>query len=130
MLDVVLRSFEKPDERREFNLGSYDIVRVAGRVFGRSSFQPGWKWSRDNGPAMGLELCPLEHLGFVLSGRVAVAFSDGRVVELGAGQLFHVPAEPHDSWVIGEEPYTALHFMDADRHMSAGTLTNPEGATG
>ncbi len=27
--------------------------------------------------------------------------------------LFHIPAIPHDSWVIGDEPYISLHFLGA-----------------
>jgi len=23
---------------------------------------------------------------------------------------------PHDSWVIGDEPYVSLHFLGADRY--------------
>jgi hypothetical protein len=27
--------------------------------------------------------------------------------------LFYIPAEPHDSWVVGEEQYVSLHFLGA-----------------
>lgn len=40
----------------------------------------------------------------VLQGCATVAFDDGRVVELHAGELFYVPPMPHDSWVVGDEP--------------------------
>ena len=47
-------------------------------------------------------------------GRSATAaFEDGRVVELRAGELFYIPPEPHDSWVVGDEPYVSLHFLNA-----------------
>ncbi|HEY7502550.1 MAG TPA: cupin domain-containing protein, partial [Gemmatimonadales bacterium] len=57
----------------------------------------------------------VEHVGLVLAGVATVAFAD-RVVELRAGDLFHVPAEPHDSWVVGDEPYVSLHFLGADHY--------------
>jgi hypothetical protein len=38
------------------------------------------------------------------------------VIELRPGDLFHVPAEPHDSWVLGDEPYVSLHFLGADQY--------------
>jgi len=41
---------------------------------------------------------------------------DGREIELKPGQLFHIPAVPHDSRVIGEEPYISLHFLGADSY--------------
>jgi hypothetical protein len=43
------------------------------------------------------------------------AFDDGRVIPLHAGELFHIPADPHDSWVIGHESCVSLHFLGADR---------------
>jgi hypothetical protein len=47
--------------------------------------------------------------------RVATAaFDDGQVIELHAGELFHIPPVPHDSWVVGEDPYVSLHFLGAD----------------
>jgi len=51
----------------------------------------------------------------VLEGTVAVSFDD-RVIALRAGELFHIPAVPHDSWVVGREPYVSLHFMGAERY--------------
>lgn len=120
-MNVDLRSLGSPDETRTFNKGRYEVYRVGGLTIGRSVFEPGWKWSRDNGPSMGLKLCPLEHVGLVLAGICAVAFDDGRVIELRAGQLFHVPPQPHDSWVVGNEQYIALHFHTADEHMRNST---------
>lgn len=38
---------------------------------------------------------------------------DGTIHDLTAGTLFYVPAEPHDSWVVGDEPYVSLHFSGA-----------------
>ncbi len=60
--------------------------------------------------------CPVEHVGLVLSGTATVAFDDGRVTELHAGDLFYVPPVPHDSWVIGDEPYVSLHFLGAENY--------------
>ena len=33
-----------------------------------------------------------------------------------AGDLFYVPPEPHDSWVVGDEPYVSLHFLGAETY--------------
>jgi hypothetical protein len=52
----------------------------------------------------------------VLSGTATVAFDDGRVIELTPGTLFHVSADPHDSWVVGDRPYVSLHLMGADSY--------------
>ena len=55
--------------------------------------------------------CSVEHVGLVVSGVATAAFADGRVVELRPGDLFYIPPEPHDSWVVGDEPYVSLHFV-------------------
>jgi hypothetical protein len=40
----------------------------------------------------------------------------GRATEMNHGDLFLVPAEPHDSWVVGDEPYVSLHFLGAAKY--------------
>lgn len=114
--DVIRRRFESPDEVREMTLGKFEIVRIGAMTIGRATYQPGWKWSDHVGPRIGAKLCPVEHVGVVISGHCTVAFADGRVIELHPGELFHVPAEPHDSWVLGDEPYVSLHFLGAESY--------------
>lgn len=114
-LNVVLKRFEEPDEARILTLGLFEIVRIGGMTIGRATYQPGWKWSLHVGPELGLSRCPIEHVGLVVSGEAAAAFDDGRVIPLRAGELFHIPPTPHDSWVIGDVPYVSLHFMGADK---------------
>jgi len=41
---------------------------------------------------------------------------NGVIHDLTAGTLFYIPEEPHDSWVVGDEPYVSLHFMGADKY--------------
>ena len=113
---TILRQFEEPDETRVFAKGRFDVVHIGGLAIGRATYQPGWKWSVDVGPEVGQKLCGVEHVGLVVSGAAAAAFEDGRVVELRAGQLFHIPAVPHDSWVVGNEPYVSLHVLGADHY--------------
>ena len=38
--------------------------------------------------------------------------------EIRAGDVFYVPPHPHDSWVVGNEPYVSLHFMGATAYAS------------
>ena len=113
---VVLKRFETPDETRELEHGKFELVRLGGLTIGRASYQPGWKWSTHVGAALGLSRCSVEHVGLVLSGAATAAFDDGTVIELRAGQLFYIPPVPHDSWVIGDEPYVSLHFVGAEHY--------------
>ena len=116
MIEVILKRFESPDERRLMEKGVFEVVRLGGLTLGRATYEPGWRWSAHVGPALGQARCPLEHVGLVLAGAATTAFDDGRVYKLRAGQLFHIPPVPHDSWVVGDEPYVSLHFLGADRY--------------
>ena len=115
-VEVILKCFEEPDEVREFALGKFELVNIGGMTIGRATYEPGWRWSVDVGPGLGLKMCSVEHLGLVLEGTAAVAFEDGRIWELRPGALFHVPPEQHDSWVIGDERYVSLHFLGASHY--------------
>lgn len=114
--DVILKRFEEPDEVRELVKGRFELVHLGGITIGRATYEPGWRWSEHVGPGLGQTRCSVEHVGLVLSGTATAAFADGRVVELRAGELFYIPPEPHDSWVVGEEPYVSLHFLGADHY--------------
>ena len=115
-IGVILKRFEAPDEVREVPLGRFEVVGIGGLTVGRATYQPGWRWSQHVGPGVGAGRCSVEHVGLVLAGVATAAFADGRVVELRPGDLFYIPPEPHDSWVVGDEPYVSLHFLGADRY--------------
>ena len=114
--EVILRRFEQPDEIRQLTLGRFEVVRIGGLTIGRATYQPGWRWSEHVGRPLNKERCDVEHVGLVLSGSATAAFADGRVIELRPGELFYIPPEPHDSWVLGAEPYVSLHFLGAEKY--------------
>jgi Cupin domain. len=116
MQDVILKRFENPDEFRGMTKGRFEIVRIGDMTIGRATYQPGWRWSEHVGPTVGATRCSVEHVGLVVSGTATAAFDDGTVVELRAGELFHIPARPHDSWVVGNEPYVSIHFLGAEHY--------------
>ncbi len=115
-MEVVLKRFEEPDEMTRFEKGKFETVTLGGMTIGRATYQPGWKWSEDVGRELGQKFCNVEHVGMVISGSATAAFADGRVTVMTAGSLFHVPGEPHDSWVVGDEPYVSLHFLGAAKY--------------
>ena len=116
MNDVILKRFETPDETRVFEKGKFEIVNIGGLTIGRATYEPGWKWSEHVGPIAGTDLCGVEHVGLVISGHAVAAMSDDEIIDLNAGNLFYIPPAPHDSWVVGDEPYVSLHFMGADKY--------------
>src|SRR4029453_14821848 len=94
---VILKSFDTPDEMRVMQKGKFELVNLGGITIGRATYEPGGKWSEH----VGATRCPVEHVGFVLSGTATVAFDDGRVIELHGRDLFYVRPAPPDSWVFG-----------------------------
>ena len=114
--DVILKRFEQPDEVREMQLGRFELITLGGLTIGRATYQPGWKWSEHVGPGIGQERCSVEHVGLVISGTATAAFEDGTVVELTAGEAFYIPPTPHDSWVVGDDPYVSLHLAGASHY--------------
>jgi hypothetical protein len=115
---VNVRNFDDPDEHRDFPLGGFDLMRIGGMTVGRAEYQPGWRWSEHVGAALGQSICEVAHLGLVISGRNRIEMTDGRVVEVGPGDLFEI-GPGHDSVVIGDEPYVSIHFLGADQYATA-----------
>jgi quercetin dioxygenase-like cupin family protein len=112
MLKLAIKRFDRPDELREFPLGSFELVALGGATLGRASYEPGWRWSEHVGAATGATLCDVEHLGMVVSGRAAVRMADGEEFVMEPGDLFAIPGG-HDSWVVGDEPYVSVHLQGA-----------------
>jgi hypothetical protein len=103
-VDVILKRFEQPDEVRTLDKGRFEMVRIGGLTIGRATYEPGWKWSEHVGPGIGAARCSVEHVGLVVTGAAVAAFDDGRIVELVAGSLFHIPPVPHDSFLLPKNP--------------------------
>jgi hypothetical protein len=113
---VVVKRFATADEVRTFSKGLFEIAQIGGITIGRATYEPGWKWSEHVGPQVNATRCVVEHVGLVLSGAATAAFDDGEIVTLKAGDMFYIPPIPHDSWVVGDEPYVSLHFLGAERY--------------
>jgi hypothetical protein len=111
-MELNVRRFEAPDETREFEYGSFELLSIGGMTIGRARYEPGWRWSEHVGPITGTDLCDVEHLGMVVSGRAAVRMTDGTEFVMEPGDVFAIPGG-HDSWVVGDEPYVSLHFLGA-----------------
>ena len=116
VFDAILKNFAQPDHVIEFKKGKFETVNIFGRKIGLATYEPGWKWSEHVGSAVDEPYRTVEHLGFVLSGCAAVEFADGRIIEMEAGDVFYVPAAPHDSWVTGSDAYVSLHILGANSY--------------
>jgi class 3 adenylate cyclase len=107
MGSIERKSLRDPDELREFELGTGELVRVGAQAIARAALEPGWRWSTHMGPVMGTPSCPVHHVQVLLSGRFAVRMDDGEEVELAPDDVFDIPPG-HDAWVLGDEPVVLL----------------------
>ncbi len=104
------RSFDQPDEVREFPKGKVELVTIADSTIGRAKLLPGWKWSECVKPLAGTHNCEASHFLYQLSGVMRTVMDDGTEVETRAGNVCIIPPG-HDAWVIGEEPVVVVDFQ-------------------
>jgi len=107
---IVVKSLDEPDETRPTaDRGRVDIVTLGEVMVGRSTFEPGWRWSEHVAPIAHTDLCQIAHTGYVISGRMAVRLADGSEAVVSAGDAILIPPG-HDAWVIGEVPCVTVDF--------------------
>jgi hypothetical protein len=107
---VTVKRFDQPDEVRPFaGHGRADMVDVGGRLVGRGTFEPGWRWSQDVKPIAGTESCQVSHLGYVASGRMRLYMDDGTQQDVGPGDVVAIPPG-HDAETLGDEACVVLDF--------------------
>lgn len=99
---VLVTSLAEADEALRFEHGRAEIAHFSVGTVTRWVLEPGWRWSLHVGPAQGLALCPVAHLGYIVAGRMAISTPDGRTTRFGAGDAFAIPPV-HDGWVEGDE---------------------------
>ncbi len=105
-----LKSFDNPDEVREFPNGRLELVHIGGVAVGRATLQPGWRWSESVQPIVGTDSCEASHFQYQLSGVIRIHMDDGTEFESRAGDVTLVPTG-HDAWVIGDEPVVLVDFQ-------------------
>jgi uncharacterized cupin superfamily protein len=116
MTDVEVKSFESPDETREFEgKGHADVAAVAGRPVARAVFEPGWKWSVNLKPIAGTDSCEVSHLGYCVSGRMKVHMDNGSEQEIGPGEVAAIPPG-HDAEVVGDEACIWIDFGEISEY--------------
>ena len=109
MAQTQKKNLSKPDETRSFPRGKMEVVKLDGTVFAKATFEPGWRWSEHVKPIAGTPTCQVNHVGFVVSGRMRIVMDAGGEVELGPGDFFVCPPG-HDAWTVGDEACVAYDF--------------------
>jgi hypothetical protein len=113
------KSFEQPDEVREFPNGRAEILDIGGGQVGRLVLEPGWRWSNDVKPIAGTDSCQVPHFQYHVSGRIAVRMDDGSEFIAGPGDITSLPMG-HDAWVVGDEPVVVVDWYGASEYAKGG----------
>ena len=110
MKAIEVKAFDSPDEVRTFDKGRVELVNVNGRIVGRATFEPGWRWSESVKPMAGTNSCEAPHFQYHLSGTLHIKADDGTERDVRAGEVSML-GEGHDAWVIGSEPVVVVDFQ-------------------
>src|SRR5262245_60938193 len=103
------KAFTGPDEVRRVPNGVIEIVNLDEIAVSRFIFQPGWEWAKDVGPIAGTKSCQHRHVGYTISGRLAVRMDDGTALTIGPGDAYEIPPG-HLAWVEGDVPWESVEF--------------------
>jgi len=106
------KTFETPDETRTVPRALLRVVNLDEVAVGHAVWQPGWRWSTDLRPIAGTEWCENHHLGYALSGHLAVVTEDGETIDVRGGAVYEIPPR-HDAWVVGDEPFETVEWSSA-----------------
>lgn len=125
-MGIFVCDLEREGENRPFAAHGHAVIGSAGAMtLMKGTFEPGWRWSQDVGPIAGTASCQTRHLGYVLAGRMHVTGDDGTETEIGAGELFDLPAG-HDAWVVGDEACVMVDISpEVTSYARGGQQTRP-----
>lgn len=110
MEDAQLKSFDTPDEVREFPKGRLELIKIGGLEIGRATLQPGWRWSTSVQPLVKTKSCEAPHFQYHVSGTLVIKMDDGKIFRATPGGLSLLPSG-HDAWVEGDEPVVVVDFQ-------------------
>jgi class 3 adenylate cyclase len=103
------KNIDAPDESVAFDHGRTEWVTLGDITVGRTTSQPGWRWSTHIRPIVGGDWCRSRHVGVVLSGHLGVSMEDGTELEYRPNDVFDIPPG-HDGYTIGDEPAVTLEW--------------------
>ena len=105
-----LKSFETPDEVREFPKGRLELIKIGGATIGRAIFNPGWRWATSVQPLAKTKSCEAPHFQYHVSGVLHILMDDGTELACKPGDVSLLPSG-HDAWGVGNEPAVVVDFQ-------------------
>ncbi|WP_230326382.1 cupin domain-containing protein [Citrobacter sp. Res13-Sevr-PEB04-36] len=122
-----VKSFDIPDEVREFENGRLELLNIGGAIVGRAVLEPGWRWATSIQSIAGTKSCEAPHFQYHVAGVLRVKMDDGSEFDCRPGDLSRIPPG-HDAWVVGKESVVIVDFqgmVDWAKHNDAGCNDSP-----
>jgi len=104
------KSLNQPEQTQRIGKMEIEAITVGGLKFERHTAGPGWQWSKDVKPVVKTDSCRVNHLLYVLSGRLHVRTDDGREEEFNPGDVGMI-LPGHDGWTVGDKPVVWLEIV-------------------
>jgi len=116
-------ALKQPDEHREMPKFTLDIVKFTDKIsMSLSTFEPGWKWSKDMQPLSKTDSCMHSHIGYIIQGELRVVM-DSKEYSLKEGDVYCIP-KGHDAYVEGNKPCKTVNFYGSSLlHQGQGRAT-------
>ena len=105
-----VKTFNTPDEVREFAKGRLELVKIGGATIGRAVFEPGWRWLTSVQPLAKTKSCEAPHFQYHVSGVLRIKMDDGSEFDCGPGDVSLLPSG-HDAWTVGDTPAVVVDFQ-------------------
>ena len=112
------KNFASPDVVHTMPKVRFEMVGLDDATVTRCSFEPGWRWSTDLGPVVGMPTCQMRHFGYTISGALHIVMDDGETLDVGPGAVYEIPPG-HDKWVVGDEPWVTIDWGASGRALRA-----------
>ncbi len=110
MATIEKKSLNQPEQTKQIGRMKVEVITMGGLNFERHIGEPGWRWSVDVKPVVKTESCQVNHLLYVISGRIHVRMNDGKEMEFNPGDMGLIPPG-HDGWTVGDKPVVWLEFQ-------------------
>lgn len=70
-----VKSFDIPDEVREFANGRLELLNIGGAIVGRAVLEPGWRWATSIQSIAGTKSCEAPHFQYHVAGVLRVKWT-------------------------------------------------------
>jgi len=107
-MDPLLAPMADSDHHQVGGVDS-DVFQVGDARVKRVLYPPGFRWSSHIKPVVGTDTCGHTHVGFLVRGHLAGAYTDGCTFDFDTPSAVLIEAG-HDGWVVGEEPAVLIEF--------------------